>query len=127
MKIGSIGLGSMGSAMSQNLLRAGHELTVFNRTREKTESLARQGARVANSPAQLARDSEAVVTMLPDDAALDEVTLGESGILTGVGEGAAHISSSTISINAARRLTEEHHRRARLVESRRQHQRRHQP
>lgn len=103
----------MGSGMAQNLLRAGHELTVYNRSHDKTEPLAQKGACVAASPAEAAHNSEAVFTMLPDDHAVEEVTFGENGILAGLSEGAAHISSSTISVNAARRLTEEHQRRGR--------------
>jgi 3-hydroxyisobutyrate dehydrogenase-like beta-hydroxyacid dehydrogenase len=111
MKIGFVGLGKMGSAMAQNLLRAGHELTVYNRSREKAESLGKQGARIGGSPAEVARNSEAVFSMLPDDQAVEEVTLGRDGLVEGLGAGATHISSSTISIKAARRLTEEHAKR----------------
>lgn len=111
MKIGFIGLGKMGSPMAQNLLRAGHDLTVFNRTREKAEPLARAGASVAETPAEVARDCEAVFTMLPDDHALEEVMLGGDGLLAGLAEGATHISSSTISINSARHLAEQHESR----------------
>jgi 3-hydroxyisobutyrate dehydrogenase-like beta-hydroxyacid dehydrogenase len=103
----------MGSGMAQNLLCAGHEFTVYNRTRAKAQPLAEKGARLAASPAEAARNSEAVITMLPDDEAVDEVTFGEDGILAGLGESATHISSSTISIKAARRLTEEHQKRRR--------------
>ena len=108
MKIGFVGLGKMGSAMAQNLLRAGHELSVYNRSRGKAEPLIQQGARVADSPADAARHSEAVFTMLPDDHAVEEVMFGHDGLLAGLDQGAAHVSSSTISINAARRFTEEH-------------------
>jgi 3-hydroxyisobutyrate dehydrogenase-like beta-hydroxyacid dehydrogenase len=113
MKIGFVGLGKMGSAIAANLLAAGHDLTVFNRSREKAEPLARQGARIAASPAEVAQNSEAVFTMLPDDHAVEEVTLGDHGILAGLAQDATHISSSTISVNAARRLTEHHRSRGR--------------
>lgn len=103
----------MGAAMAQNLLPACDELTVFNRSREKTEPLARKGARVAKSPAEAARNADAVFTMLPDDAALEEVTFGEGGILTGLAEGATHVSSSTVGIQTARRFAGEHERRKR--------------
>ncbi len=103
----------MGSAMAQNLLRAGHELTVYNRTREKTEPLTQQGARLGESPAETAYGSEAVFTMLSDDHGVEAVTFGEDGILAGLSDRATHISSSTISIKAARHLTEEHQRRGR--------------
>lgn len=98
----------MGAAMAQNLLRAGHEVTVYNRSREKAQPLEQQGARVADTPADASRNVDAIFTMLPDDRAVEEVTFGRDGILAGLGEGATHISSSTISINAARCLTEEH-------------------
>jgi 3-hydroxyisobutyrate dehydrogenase-like beta-hydroxyacid dehydrogenase len=101
----------MGSAMAQNLLRAGHEITVFNRSRDKAEALKQQGARVADSPADAARESEAVFSMLPDDQAVEAVTFGQDGLLNGLAAGATHISSSTISIKAARRFAEEHARR----------------
>jgi 3-hydroxyisobutyrate dehydrogenase-like beta-hydroxyacid dehydrogenase len=110
MKLGFIGLGKMGAAMAQNLLPACEQLTVFNRSREKGEALARKGARVADSPAEAARNADAVFTMMPDDSAVEQVTFGEAGILAGLGEGATHISSSTISIKAAKRLAEEHER-----------------
>jgi 3-hydroxyisobutyrate dehydrogenase-like beta-hydroxyacid dehydrogenase len=113
MKLGFIGLGKMGAAMAQNLLRAGHELTVYNRSREKTQPLAQGGARVAETPAEAARNAEAVFTMLPDDSAVEEVTFGPKGLLAELPEGAGHISSSTISIKAARLLTQEHEARGR--------------
>ena len=103
----------MGTGMAQNLLRAGHELTVFNRSREKAEPLAAQGARVASSPAEAARNSEAVFSMLPDDQAVEEVTFGDKGILAGLAAGATHVSSSTISVKAAQRFTEEHQKHGR--------------
>jgi 3-hydroxyisobutyrate dehydrogenase-like beta-hydroxyacid dehydrogenase len=108
MKIGFVGLGRMGSAMARNLLRGGHELTGYNRTREKAEALSKDGARVANSPAEAARGSEAVFTMLPDDQAVSDAVFGKDGLASGLEDGAAHISSSTISIGFARRLAEEH-------------------
>lgn len=98
----------MGLPMAQNLQRAGHELSVYNRSREKAEPLEKQGARVADSPADAARGTEAVFTMLPDDHALEKVTFGDHGILAGLPQGATHVSSSTISIKGARRLAEEH-------------------
>jgi 3-hydroxyisobutyrate dehydrogenase-like beta-hydroxyacid dehydrogenase len=108
MKIGFVGLGKMGSAMAQNLLRAGHELTVYNRSRDKAQPLMQQGAQLAASPAEVARRSEAVFTMLPDDQAVEEVTFGRDGLLSGLAAGATHISTSTISTKTARRFTEEH-------------------
>ena len=98
----------MGSGMAHNLLRAGHELVVYNRSREKAEALAAQGARVADSPLASAREAEAVVTMLADDHAVEDVVFGDKGILAGLRGGCIHISSSTISTALARRLTAVH-------------------
>jgi 3-hydroxyisobutyrate dehydrogenase-like beta-hydroxyacid dehydrogenase len=111
MRIGFAGLGKMGSAIAQSLLQAGHELTVYNRSREKTKPLEDAGASVASSPAAAARTAEAVFTMLPDDSAVEEVTLGPEGLLTALAEGAIHISSSTISIRLARDLVGKHEQR----------------
>lgn len=111
MKIGFIGLGKMGSGMARNLLRAGHEVTAYNRTREKAEALSKDGVRVANSPADAARGAEAVITMLADDHAVSEVVFGEDGLASALGQNAAHISASTISVAFAKRLMEEHGRK----------------
>ncbi|WNG38729.1 NAD(P)-dependent oxidoreductase [Archangium violaceum] len=108
MKVGFIGLGNMGHAMARNLRAAGHELAVFNRTREKAETLRQQGARVADSPAEAARGAEVVFSMLADDPAVEEVVFGGSGLLAGQGQGAIHVSSSTISVALSDRLAEAH-------------------
>ena len=71
MRVAFIGLGSMGSAMAANLLRAGHTLVVHNRTRLHAEALAAEGARVAESPREAAASAEVLVTVLADDAALE--------------------------------------------------------
>jgi 3-hydroxyisobutyrate dehydrogenase-like beta-hydroxyacid dehydrogenase len=111
MRIAFIGLGRMGAAMARNLLRAGHQLTIYNRTRTKAEALATEGARVADSPAAAARDCEAAVTMLADDEAVEQAVFGEQGLAAGLPAGAIHCGSSTISTAFARRLAEEHSRR----------------
>jgi 3-hydroxyisobutyrate dehydrogenase-like beta-hydroxyacid dehydrogenase len=98
----------MGSAMARNLLRAGHELTVYNRSRDKAEVLAAEGARVAGSPGDVCRDAEAVLTMLADDVALADVVFAANGIAGALGKSAVHISCSTISTAMARRLTATH-------------------
>jgi 3-hydroxyisobutyrate dehydrogenase-like beta-hydroxyacid dehydrogenase len=115
MKLGFIGLGKMGSAMARNLAGAGHELTVYNRTRDKAEALAGGAIRVADSPADAARGSEAVFTMLSDDHALGEVVFGQDGIAAGLKQGGIHVSSSTISTGFARALTEEHGKRGQIA------------
>jgi 3-hydroxyisobutyrate dehydrogenase-like beta-hydroxyacid dehydrogenase len=108
MKIGFVGIGRMGLGMARNLIRAGHKLTAYNRTREKAEALSNDGARIAGSPAEACRDAEAVFTMLSDDHAVAELALGNNGIASALKPGAVHIGSSTISTRFAKRLTEEH-------------------
>lgn len=107
MKIGFIGLGHMGSGMAANLLKAGHELIVYNRTAAKSQALAAQGAKIAEDLAAACR-ADAVMTMLADDAAVADVTLGAQGILACLPAGAVHISSSTISVALSARLTARH-------------------
>jgi 3-hydroxyisobutyrate dehydrogenase-like beta-hydroxyacid dehydrogenase len=99
----------MGSGMARNLLRAGHQLAVYNRTREKAEALAGEGARVAASPAEAARGSEAVLSMLADDASVREVVFGENGIAGAMAPDAVHVSHSTISTALARELASAGH------------------
>ena len=107
MKVGFIGLGQMGRAMAVNLIKAGHEVTVYNRSRDKAEVLAREGAKVAATVAD-ACGGEAVFTMLAHDDALSAVVHGNGGVLASVGKGAVHISASTISVAMSERLTKEH-------------------
>jgi len=108
MKVAFIGLGRMGSGMARNLIRAGHELTVYNRTRDKADGLAKEGARVADSPADAVRDCEAVMTMLADDPAVEQTVFGSDGVASALKADAVHVSSSTISTALARRLAAEH-------------------
>jgi 3-hydroxyisobutyrate dehydrogenase-like beta-hydroxyacid dehydrogenase len=107
MKIGFIGIGQMGAGMAANLIKAGHELAIYNRTAGKTEALVRLGARVQTSVAA-ACAGDVVFTMLADDAALDAVVFGSGGILASLGKGAVHISSSTIGVAMSKRLDEAH-------------------
>lgn len=107
MKVGFIGLGRMGAGMAANLLKAGHEVTVYNRTPGKDEALVAAGAKRAGSVGE-ACGGEAVVTMLADDHALEAVALGDEGICAVMAKGALHISSSTISVAMAERLTGAH-------------------
>lgn len=107
MKIGFIGLGNMGAAMAANLLTAGHEVTAYNRSPEKVTALAAQGAHPAASIADACR-GDVVVTMLANDTAVEAVTFGEGGILAALGEGAIHVSSSTVSTALAQRLAHAH-------------------
>jgi 3-hydroxyisobutyrate dehydrogenase-like beta-hydroxyacid dehydrogenase len=108
MKVGFVGLGKMGTAMVRSLLRAGHEVSVYNRTRGKADTLAKEGARIAASLAEVCLDSEAVFTMLSDDSAVESLAFSEGGLASSLQGNAAHISSSTISTAMARRLAAEH-------------------
>ena len=107
MKVGFIGLGRMGEGMAANLLKAGHEVTVYNRTRAKAEPLAAQGAKVAAAVAD-ACQGDAIVTMLANDEAVSGVTFGEGGIVANLRPGAMHISASTIGVALSGKLTEAH-------------------
>lgn len=107
MDIGFIGLGNMGAAMAENLLTAGHSVTAYNRSRAKVDALVAAGARPAHTVAEACR-GEVVMSMLADDDAVAAVTFGDDGILATLRAGAVHVSSSTISADLARRLTEAH-------------------
>src|SRR5579862_4946820 len=104
MDVGLIGLGGMGTGMAKSLLRAGHRVTVSNRTRSKAEALRADGAIVASSPADACR-AGIVMTMLADDAALESQVFGDGGILALLPRGGIHISCSTISVALSDRLT----------------------
>lgn len=106
----------MGVPVAKRLLAARHELVVWNRTHERTAVLTKEGAQAAATPAEVARDSDVVMTMLFDDAANEEVLFGPkglpvNGLLGSLRPGALHISLSTISVALSERLTEEHQRR----------------
>ena len=104
MKVGFVGLGRMGSAMATNLLKAGHELAVWNRTPGKADALVDAGARRAICPADAA-DGDVIMTMLADDAAVEAAVYGQDGMLGGP---ALHVSHSTISVALADRLAADH-------------------
>jgi 3-hydroxyisobutyrate dehydrogenase-like beta-hydroxyacid dehydrogenase len=107
MDIGFVGLGKMGSGMAANLLKAGHRVTAYNRSQDKVDALAEQGARPARTIAA-ACGGDAVISMLSNDDAVEAVTFGEGGILATLGDGAVHVSSSTISVDLATRLSAAH-------------------
>ena len=94
--ISYLGLGTMGSGMAFNLLKAGYQLTVWNRSAEKCKPFARKGARVADTPADAARDVDLVIYMLSNDQAVEEVVFGSKGILGGIKEGQIAIDMSTV-------------------------------
>jgi 2-hydroxy-3-oxopropionate reductase len=102
--VGFVGLGIMGAFMAGNLLEAGHELVVHNRTRTKAERLAQRGARVAASPREVAEGSDVIITMLPGPPQVEEVVAGEDGLLDGAREGSLIIDMSTSSPILAQEL-----------------------
>ena len=107
MKVGFIGLGNMGFGMAANLIRAGHEVTVYNRTASKMKALMEQGAHPAAQVTDACR-GEAVVTMLADDNAVESTVFGDKGLTGGLGKGAIHVSMSTISVALSERLAAAH-------------------
>jgi 3-hydroxyisobutyrate dehydrogenase-like beta-hydroxyacid dehydrogenase len=106
MHIGFIGLGLMGSEIAANLIKAGHQLTVWNRSADKAAPLVAAGAKLAATPAEAAAHP-IVFSMLADDSALEAVAFGENGILSS-GAPTIHVSLSTISVAIADRLTAAH-------------------
>ncbi|HZU82354.1 MAG TPA: NAD(P)-dependent oxidoreductase [Polyangiaceae bacterium] len=116
MKVGFVGLGRMGRAMAGNLLRAGHDVSVYNRTPARAEELRGRGARVAASPADAALGAQAVLTMLADDDAVESVTVGlgainpSDAIVSGLERGAVHVSMSTIAPATSVHLAQVHAR-----------------
>ncbi|HUX46178.1 MAG TPA: NAD(P)-dependent oxidoreductase, partial [Terracidiphilus sp.] len=111
MKIGFLGLGSMGTPMALRLIGAGHELSVWNRTEGRTKPLIREGAIAAGTPAEAELGADAVITMLFDDAACEEVVFGANGLMDALSPGSLHIACSTISVAMSEKLTAEHARR----------------
>ena len=107
MEIGFIGLGNMGHGMATNLLKAGHRLTVYNRSPGKAEALVAQGAAAARTVAE-ASTGEVVLTMLSDDDAVEDVAFGANGVVASLAPGATHVSSSTISVGLSERLAAAH-------------------
>jgi 3-hydroxyisobutyrate dehydrogenase-like beta-hydroxyacid dehydrogenase len=110
MELGFVGLGSMGAPMALNLVKAGHIVKVYNRTRSRVDPLLNAGATLAETPAA-ACSAGVVATMLADDAAVERVVMGEYGILAGLARGGLHISHSTISTQLSRRLCDAHRER----------------
>lgn len=106
-KIGFIGLGTMGFPMAKNLLKAGYELAVYNRTQAKAQPLEKLGAKVVLSPAEVAKQSEVVFTMMTADQAVQEVVLGAKGIIEGASAGLIVIDSSTISPTTSKKIANE--------------------
>jgi 2-hydroxy-3-oxopropionate reductase len=105
-KVGFIGLGIMGKPMAHNLMEAGYELTVHNRSPEKAEELGEEGATVAGNPREIAENSDVIITMLPDSPQVEEVVAGEEGVLEGIEEGSLLVDMSTISPVVTEELAE---------------------
>ncbi len=117
MRVGFVGLGNMGRPIAGNLLKAGHELTVYNRTRARAAELAAESsgrAHVVSTPAE-ACASGIVMTMLADDRAVEECTFGEHGLLAALPSQGVHVSLSTTSPGLSRRLAEAHAERGQYV------------
>ena len=102
--VGFIGLGIMGGGMSRNLLKAGFDLTVWNRTTSKAEEIAKEGAKVAASPADLASQVNILVICVSDTPDVDEVILGEKGVIHGIRNGSLVVDCSTISPTRTKEL-----------------------
>jgi len=102
--LGFVGLGYMGGRVARRLISAGYPLAVYNRTREKTRALGEQGARVYDSPRELAADADTLLSMLADDAAVEQVMLGPDGILSGARPNSTIIDLSSVHPDTSRRL-----------------------
>ncbi len=105
--IGFVGLGIMGLPMAGHILDAGYPLTVYNRTRSKTEELGARGAKVADSPAEVAADSQVIITIVSDSPDVEEVVAGPQGVLGRIGKDSVVIDMSTISPQVERQLDEQ--------------------
>jgi 3-hydroxyisobutyrate dehydrogenase-like beta-hydroxyacid dehydrogenase len=116
-KLAFLGLGQMGSPMALRLLAAGHDVTVWNRTREKTEPLAAEGARQASTPAEAGQGVEAAVTMLTDPVALETVLFGRGGLAEALPEGSTLIDMSTVGTETVHRVAERLGRRVAMLDA----------
>ena len=106
MNIAFIGMGTMGTPMALNLLKAGHKVTVHNRTRQKEEAVAAAGARRAATPAEAAEGAEVVITCVSDTPDVEEIILGENGVIRGAAPETIVVDMSTVSPSATRRIAE---------------------
>src|SRR6185295_2480645 len=108
MNVGFIGLGKMGQGMTRRILGGGHDLIVYNRTKEKAAELASAGATVATSLADACRGREVVITMVSDDTAVKDVALGAGGLRESMAAGAIHLCMGTHSVAAVQALSAAH-------------------
>ena len=107
MKIGFIGLGIMGKPMCRNLMKNGHEMVVYNRSSASMEELAKEGAVMAKSPAELAAQCETIITMVPNSPNVRDVALSENGIIKGAKPGTVLIDMSSIDPTESRAIAAE--------------------
>jgi 3-hydroxyisobutyrate dehydrogenase len=107
MKTAFIGLGTMGCPMAENIIKAGHELVVHNRTTEKEEILCAFGAQRVPTPRQAAENAEVIITCVSDTPDVEEVILGDDGVIHGAKEGSVVADMSTISPEVTRRIAKE--------------------
>ena len=105
--IGFIGLGIMGIPMAKNLIKSNFNLIVYNRTHSKTKELAKLGASVAKSPAEVASQSNYIITMLTDSPDVEQVILGTNGVIEGINENTVVIDMSTISPEITQSINEQ--------------------
>jgi 3-hydroxyisobutyrate dehydrogenase-like beta-hydroxyacid dehydrogenase len=106
MRVGVIGLGIMGGAIAERLLVTGHEVFVYNRTREKAEPLLAQGAKWADTPDAVAAQSEVVISIVTDPAAVEQITFGERGVLHALPSDSVHCEMSTVSVAWTRHMAQ---------------------
>ena len=106
MKIGIVGTGMLGEAVGLHLLDIGYEVTVFNRTKEKTKNLGKKGATILESPKRVAENSDLVITVVKDANAVKEVIFGNSGIMSGKHNGLCIADMSTINPNSTKEISE---------------------
>lgn len=111
MDIAFLGLGNMGAHMARNLHRAGHTVTVWNRTLSKADALRAEGINAASSVADAVRGADVVITMLSDDHAVSTAVLAPDGVASVLAQGSIHVSMSTISVALSQNLAAEHHQR----------------
>jgi len=111
ISVGFVGLGNMGLPMAQNLIKAGHVVHVYNRTKSRADVLLAQGAAWAVSPRAIAEQKPIVLSILADDAALRQVALGEDGILAGLAPDSVHVDMSTVSPDLSKELAQRYQER----------------
>lgn len=117
MKVGFIGLGRMGSAMTDRILGGGHEVAVYNRTASKCADIVSRGATLAGSVADAARFGDVVITMLENDAALSSIVMDDGGLLQSIPKGGIHLAMGTHSVALIGKLTEAHAKAGQILVS----------